>query len=265
MKNKKKSFAIAALKIFAAIAFWFSVWFLVAYRVNSQFLFPAPSTVFKELLLLIPDKSFWLITCTSLLRILWGILVSLILGTLLSYLTYSSRLLNLLLSPAISAVKATPVASFIILALLWLDRNILPVFITALIVIPIVWANVSQGIRSVDTGLIEVASIYRFSVGKKITRLYIPSIAPYFMASCRSALGMAWKAGIAAEILATPENSIGTELYYSKTYLETPTLFAWTLVVVLLSILIEKLFMYGLEKIAFKMQFIPKGDGYVET
>ncbi len=246
------------MKLLMGIGFWVLIWLLVAYRVGSDFLFPSPKTVLSQLCLLLQTKEFWLITLTSLLRVLWGILISLIIGTCLAYLTWASRLLNLLLTPALSAVKSTPVASFIILALLWLDRSILPVFITALIVVPIVWANVSQGIASVDTRLIEVTQVYRFSLPKKLSRLYIPSVAPYFMAACKSSLGMAWKAGIAAEVLATPEHSIGKELYYSKTYLETPTLFAWTLVIILLSLIIEKLLVYGLEQLGNRFKILPR-------
>ena len=260
-----KKFWITTLKILFVILFWVGVWCLLSYRIGSDFLFPAPLTVWQTLCGLVTEKSFWLITCTSVLRIVWGILVSLIAGTALAYLTTHSGLLHMLLSPAISAVKSTPVASFIILALLWLDRDVLPVFITSLIVIPIVWANVTEGIRGIDRNLIDVAELYRFSIAKKLHRLYIPSVAPYFMAACKSSLGMAWKAGIAAEILATPNHSIGKELYYSKTYLETPTLFAWTLVVILLSLIIEKLFVYGLEKLAHRLHILPKGDKYAEN
>lgn len=207
---------------------------------------------------------FWLTTSLSLLRVLLGILVSWIIGTLLAYLLHVSRILNLLISPLITAIKATPVASFIILALLWMERSILPVFITSLIVVPIVWANVTEGIRSVDRNLVEVTEIYQFSYIKKLTKLYTPSVAPYFMAACKSSLGMAWKAGIAAEILATPEHSIGTELYFSKTYMETPTLFAWTLIVIVLSVIIEKLLVLALEKTGKRVHILPKGGQYAE-
>ncbi len=257
-----KKFLLSTMKILAGITFWVLVWILVASRVGSDFLFPSPKTVLEQLSVLLQTKEFWLITLTSLLRVLWGILISLIIGTCLAYLTWTSKLLDLVISPALSAVKSTPVASFIILALLWLDRSILPVFITALIVIPIVWANVSQGIGSVDNRLIEVTRIYRFSLPKKLSHLYIPSVAPYFMAACKSSLGMAWKAGIAAEVLSTPEYSIGKELYYSKTYLETSTLFAWTLVIILLSLIIEKLLVYGLARLGNRLGIlIPESKG----
>lgn len=253
------------LKAVGVLAFWLLLWWLAARRVGIDLILPSPRSVGNELLRLLQSKDFWLIACTSLLRMLWGILVALILGVLLAYLLSVSRLLKALLSPALSAVKATPVASFIILALLWLDGNVIPVFITALIVVPIVYANVSEGIASVDKGLIEVARIYRFSMKKRLLRLYIPSIAPYFLAACRSAIGMAWKAGMAAEILATPPHSIGRELYFAKTGLESATVFAWSLVVIVLSLIIERLFLTGLERLGHKFHWLTKGDAHADT
>ncbi len=245
--------------------FWLLVWFLVAKKIGLDLLFPSPAATFSALGALMGEADFWLITSLSLLRVLWGILVSWILGTLLAYLLHASSLLRALISPVMTVIKSTPVASFIILALLWMERDVLPVLITALIVVPIVWANVTEGIQSVDRDLLEVAKIYRFSLGKRVMKVYIPSIAPYFTAACKSSLGMAWKAGIAAEILATPQHSIGTELYFSKTYFETPTLFAWSLVVILLSLIIEKILVFGLEKFGRRLHVLPKGDRHADA
>ena len=116
-----------------------------------------------------------------------------------------------------------------------------------------------------DRGLLEVAELYRFPMWRRLTRLYVPSVLPYFMAACKSSLGLAWKAGIAAEILATPDHSIGKELYFSKTYLETPTLFAWTLVVIVLSLFIEKLLVFGLERLSGRLRMTPKGADHVKA
>jgi NitT/TauT family transport system permease protein len=189
-----------------------------------------------------------------------GIAVSLIVGSFLAIITESSKLLDALFSPLLTVIKSTPIASFIILTLLWIEKNSIPVFIISLIVVPIVWSNISAGIRSVDKNLFEVSRIYSFSIPKRILKLYIPSIFPYFLAACKASLGMAWKAGISAEILSTPKDTIGTELYFSKTYLETPSLFAWTVVVIILSIIIEKIFVYGLEALGKRLRLLKKGD-----
>ena len=112
----------------------------------------------------------------------------------------------------------------------------------------------ASGIRSVNKELIDVAKIYDFSPPKKLLRIYIPSVLPYFLAACRSSLGMAWKAGIAAEVIAPTDKAIGTEIYFAKAYFETPDLFAWTLTVIILSILIEKLLILGLSRLSKKLR-----------
>ncbi len=254
-----KKILFSSVKIICISLFWFLIWLLVSFSVDSELLFPSPLSVLKALGTLTLTKEFWITALYSLIRVLAGIIISLIVGTLLAVLTEKIKLIGTLLSPLLVVIKATPVASFIILALLWISRDTLPLYITALIVVPIVWSNVSEGIRSVDRDLIEVAQVYHFSRKDKLFKLYIPSVVPFFMAACRSSLGMAWKAGISAEVLSTPKHAIGTQLYFSKTYLETPSLFAWTLVIIVLSVIIEKLLVRLLELIGKMLRALPKG------
>ena len=260
-----KKFLISLFKLLAVCAFWVRIWYLVARRVNSELLFPSPAAVWEALKELTVTKQFWLTTLISLCRILYGILISLVIGCGLAVITSVSSVLRSLLAPLMTAIKAVPVACFIILMLLWIKTGTLPVFITVLIVIPIVWSNVTEGILSTDKKLCEVAEVFKLSYAKKLFKLYIPSVMPYFMAACRSALGMAWKAGVAAEVLAVPQNSIGKEIYFSKTYLETPTLFAWTVVIIILSCLIEKSLVFALEKVSKKLHVMPRGDRHANA
>lgn len=262
---KIKKLLLNTAKALLVTVFWFAVWAVISFRVNSEFLLSSPVSVFKALCELVVTSEFWEIASLSLFRVVGGIVVSLIIGSILAILTECSSWIRTLLSPALGVIKATPVASFIILALLWIDRNTLPLFIISLIVVPIVWSNVSSGIRAVDKDLVDVTKVYRFTPMQKLSRLYVPSVAPYFMAACRSSLGIAWKAGISAEVLSTPQKAIGTELYFTKTYLETPSLFAWTMVIIVLSIIIEKLFVFGLEILGAKMHLIPKGEQHDKT
>lgn len=128
-----------------------------------------------------------------------------------------------------------------ILVLRWLRRDYVPVLISALMVFPVVWSNVSAGIKSTDRSFLELARVYDFSFIKTVRSIYFPSVLPYFRSACSSALGFGWKAGIAAEVLTVPGVSIGRMIYESKLYLQTTDLFAWTLCVILLSFLLEKL------------------------
>ena len=138
-------------------------------------------------------------------------------------------------------VRAIPVASFIVLVLLWAPiTGMVPAIVSALMVLPVLWGNVGKGIAQTDPKLLELAKAYRFGKGKTVGLIYVPSVLPYFASGCATALGLAWKAGVAAEVLCLPKLAIGTRLYRAKITMETPDLFAWTVTVVALSFVLER-------------------------
>ena len=235
-RNDKK--AGAAEHVFAALA-WFFVWEIAALIVGKDLILPGPVRVAVTLAGLIGQGSFWLSIGMTLIRILGGYLLGLLLACLLAVLTSFVRIADILLSPAIRIIRAVPVASFIILALLWVGRSRVPVLISMMMVVPVIWGNLSEAIASTDGKLLEMGRAYRFGKMKIFRFIYLPSVLPSLEAGCLTAMGLAWKSGIAAEVLAQPKNAIGTNVYNSKVYLETPELFAWTLTVIGLSLLIE--------------------------
>ena len=226
---------------FPALLFWGAVWYLGALTLDNPLLLPTPVQVLKCLIRLMATAAFWKITVISICRILLGVSLAVVLGTVLAVLAARSRWVNMLIAPAMTAVQATPVASFTILVLIWLDRDYVPVLICGMMVLPVIWGSVSTGIRVTDRQLLEMGSVFRLSALSKLRRIWIPSVMPFFRTSCISALGLGWKAGIAAEVLTVPKASIGRMISESKLYLLTEELFAWTLAVVLLSLLLQKL------------------------
>ncbi len=229
------------LRTLAVVLFWLLIWQLAAALVGQELLLPSPLRVARELLRLAGGAEFWLTVAQSIRRVLTGIASAVLLGILLALLTHKSALLRALLSPVMTLVKSTPVASFIILALVWLGRDVVPPVIAALMVLPVVWANVSQGLDGIDPQLLELAQVCRLPRGRVFRRITLPSVLPHLRAALCSALGLGWKAGVAAEILTVPARSIGKRIYEAKIYLETTELFAWTAAVVLLSLVIERL------------------------
>ena len=143
--------------------------------------------------------------------------------------------------PAVRVIRAVPVVSFILFVLLWTRRGLVPVVVSALMVLPVVWGNVSRGIRETDPRLLEQARALRFSRPKTVRLVYLPSVRPYFLSAVVTSLGLAWKSGVAAEVLCRPAWAVGTQIVQARDYLETPSLFAWTLVILLLSLTLEKL------------------------
>ena len=220
-------------------AFWLCVWALAAHRFGKPLLFPSPLSVIKTLGELLQTKEFYVATGTSLGNILFGTLSAILCACLLVIVTSKIRFVRELIHPVMAVVKATPVASFIILMLLFLGPVKVPSFITFLIVLPIVWTNLDEGIQNIDPQLTEVTKMYRFSLSKRLRVLIFPSVKPYFLSACKTAIGLAWKAGVAAEIIAMPPNTIGTMIGEAKLYIMSAEMFAWTLTVVLLSLAIE--------------------------
>ncbi len=225
----------------AVVAVYAAVWQIASLLVGSELLLPGPVTTVRRFFELLTEADSLMRAGMSLARIACGYAAGVATGLLLAILSARFRLADALLTPLKSIVKATPVTSFILLTLLWLASGVVPAFISFLMVMPIVWSNVLAGIRSTDPALIEMAKAFHFSRGKLVRSVYAPSVLPDFLSSCTTALGFAWKAGVAAEILALPQMSIGYALYISKLHIETTDLFAWTLLVILLSMLLEAL------------------------
>ncbi len=238
-------------KIFTGLAVvcgWAFIWQILSMFVGKEFLVPSPISVISGLWGIMRTVSFWETVSLSVLRIIAGYAAGVIAGVLIAALTSAFKPLDIFLSPAQHIIKATPIASFIILALVWISGSRIPSFITFLMVLPIIWGNVSKGITETDKRLLEMAQVYHFGRIKTIKTVYFHSTLPYFAASATTSMGLAWKAGIAAEVLSLPGIAIGTRIYDSKIYLEMPQLFAWSLVVIVISMLLEKLISYLLGK-----------------
>lgn len=224
-----------------AVAVWLLLWQLASMAVGLPLLLPSPLAVLLRLGQLCTGADFWLTVASSLLRILLGFLLGVLFGTALAGLCWRFRLIDALARPLLGVLKSTPVASFIILALVWVKTTWLATVISFIMVLPLIYANVREGIDSADRQLLEMAQVFRLSRRKTFRYCYLPAILPFFLSAISSALGFAWKSGIAAEVLGRPARAIGSQIYDSKIYLETPDLFAWTLVVILLSVLLERL------------------------
>lgn len=235
-KNRLKSLIFRLL----AAVFWLLVWQLAAVLVGKEILLPTPIAVIGRLFELGGTVKLWTDTFSSLGRIMAGFGLGLLTGTVLGFLAYKLKFVRILISPLLTVVKATPVASFIILALVWLTRLHVPAFIAFLMVLPIVTENTVTALGMTDRKLIEMENLFGFSFRRKCATLYFPSFSPYLFSSVKTSLGLSWKAGIAAEVLCTPVGSIGKNLYESKIYLETIDVFAWTVVVVIMSLILEK-------------------------
>ena len=230
-----------------AVVFWLLVWQLGSMVLDRtmqvNLLLPSPVTALLRLGELALTAAFWQSVGQSFLRIIGGFLLSCFAASLLAVPASRWNRVRELMAPLVATVKAVPVASFIILALFWLNSRSLALFISFLMVFPPVYLNVLEGIRQTDKKLLEMARVFRVPLWRRIRGIYLPAVMPYFRTAVSLGLGLCWKAGVAAEVIGLPTGSVGEQLYNAKVYFMTGDLFAWTVVIVVVSVLFEKLFL----------------------
>lgn len=225
------------------VFFWLVVWQAGAMALNQRILLVTPVDAAVKLIELIPSADFWKSVMFSAGRILSGFALGLTVGTGLAVFSGRYVFLRKLLSPFISVLKAVPVASFTILALIWVSSKNLSVLVTFLICVPIVYINMLEGIDSLDPKLKEMSTVFGIPPMRRFVGIYLSQLLPYFRSAAGLAIGLCWKSGTAAEVIGIPDGSIGEKLYQAKIYLETADLFAWTAVIIFVSWLCEKAFM----------------------
>lgn len=239
-----------ALSVFLALA----IWQLAAMLLGQAILLPSPWKVAVRLCSIWQVSGFCSAIVFTFQRIVSGFLLALTLGILLGTLAGRFPLARILFSPFAATIKTVPVASFIVICLIWLSTQQLTVFISFLMVLPVVYTNVLQGIKSADSALLEVCEVFSIPWHRRVLYLWLPQLRPFLLSACGASLGLAWKAGITAEIIGIPPSSIGRMFYDAKLYLNTTDLIAWTVIVVAISLLFEKCFLLLLNGLFHRLE-----------
>ncbi|MBO4338369.1 MAG: ABC transporter permease subunit [Clostridia bacterium] len=247
MQAKKLKPALAA----GSVVFWIAVWHFGASAINRSLILkiPLPYETLLEFLLECKTLSFWHTVLVSVLHILAGFLAGALLGVLFGFLSEKYYLFRVFSSPVHRLVKTVPVAALIILAWLWIPSSVLPSVISFLMVLPIVWSHTSSGIAAIDEKLVEMARVYSKTDREIFFEVKLALVSPFLRTGCITALSIAWKSGVAAEVISSPTGSLGALLNGAKTSINYPQVFAVTLTVVLLSAALE-----GILKLLWKEQ-----------
>lgn len=241
-------------KAVLVVAFWLLVWHLASLAIGEEILLVSPLTVVRRLVSLAATAEFWYSLAHSLARIAIGFLLAVAAGVVLAVCAYRSGTVRILLDPLVKTIKAIPVASFIILLLIWIPSRNLSVATSFLMCWPIVYRTTLEGLDDTDPRLLEMAAVFRIPQRKRIVSIYLSQVLPFLSSAVSLSLGLAWKSGIAAEVIGLPDHTLGDHLYQAKTYLDTPDLFAYTLAIVLASFLCERVVMHLLHRMAEKLE-----------
>ena len=228
-----------------AAVVWLAVWQTAALLIP-KLLFAGPVPTVQSLLFMLPTTVFWQSIVGSLGKIAAGFAIAFAAGAVLAVLCARMQLCRVLFEPVVHSMKSLPVACFIVVALIWIRSAWISVLTAFFVVFPVVYINLTEGLTRVDQKLLEMAQVFCLSRGKRLIAVWIPAVMPYLLSACRVSVGMALKAGVAGEIIGLPRRSIGEQLYLAKLYLNTADLFAWSIVIILLSVALEKLLVRGI-------------------
>jgi NitT/TauT family transport system permease protein len=250
MLNQKNTALKKIFETLLIIIAWFAIWQIVSIIVAQPLFMPTPADTFVTLWHLFATSGFWLSVAYTFYRVVLGLVISFAAGILIAFLAARFSALEKFLRPAVAAIKSTPVMSVIMLALIWFSSSFVPVFSCILLCLPIFYANTLSGIKSVDNDLLELASVYRVKRRRVIAEITLPSVMPHIYSAISVCLGFSWKSVVAAEVLSSPKYALGYRLYATKLSLDTTAMFAWTVTIVIISLIVEK----GLKRI------LPKGN-----
>ncbi len=236
-------------KTILPVVAWIVIWQLVAIIVHNTILLAGPIDTIKSLASLTGTADFWASVRETATRILAGFLIGSCLGIIFAYAAYKEPFIGDFLKPLVVTLKSVPVASFVILLLIWFGNAGISTVICSMVVFPILYMNTLEGLKSTDVRLLEMAKVFRMPGDRAVRYIYLPQLRPFWKSAFKLAIGMSFKSGIAAEVIGQPLHTIGNGLYLSKVYLETGELFAWTIVVVLIAFVCEKVLGFVIDRL----------------
>lgn len=252
MKTAKKLLSYSAIALI-----WIAIWWGVALIVNAPIILPSPAEVISKLFELAREAEFWLSILYSLIRVIFGLLCATVIAVLTAAISFRSSITERFLKPLITVIKSTPIVSFVFIAYIVFSQNFnaLPAFIAGLIVFPVMHESVLDALKRTPKELIEVSEVFGATFFERLRYLWIPASLPSFISSAKTSIGLAWKSGVAAEALVAIPTilSIGNEIYDARLQIEAAYQFAWTLVIIILSLAIELIFSFAAKKLTDKI------------
>ncbi|MBS4873628.1 ATP-binding cassette domain-containing protein [Atopobium minutum] len=227
-----------------AIMLWLIVWLLIALAVDNDLILVSPFVALARLGRIVCSAAFASAVGFSFVRIVLGFSVGFAAAFALGIGAAHSRLLKTVLEPAVLALKSTPIVCIIVLLLMWVGSKGVSALAVFLVVFPAIYLATLQGMESSSDDLQRLLEVFGVASARQFLADGYQQVLPYLIAASKHACGMAWKAGVAAELIGTPTGSMGYFIYQAKVLFEVGDVFAWTIAVVALSWLGEKCFVW---------------------
>ncbi|HHX68090.1 MAG: ABC transporter permease subunit [Miniphocaeibacter sp.] len=247
------------IKNLLILLFWIFIWEITYRIINKPIVLPSPKNIIIKLMELIQEKNFYFSVLNSVKSIGFGFTIAYTLGIFFALLNLLIPITKDIFLPIFNILRVTPIASFIILALVFMKVEKLPILVCVFMVLPLVWRNAIEGFKAVDYNLIEMSEFFKVSKISQLKNIYLPYSLPFLLAAVHTGFGYAWKSVITAEVMASATMTIGSHIADGKIYLNTDEIFAWTIVVIIMSILTEKIILFS-TNIYLNKSYKIKGD-----
>ncbi|MFW5799412.1 MAG: ABC transporter permease [Spirochaetota bacterium] len=235
MNKEKKNYIF-----YISIIFMILLWHIISLIVNSEILLPSPIQTFQRFINMIKNTEFWLAVWHTIYRGLISLSIVIIIGVSLGLLMGFKKGARMFFTPYIKLMQSIPPVSWIIIAIIWVNYNVVPIFVMCIAILPIMTTTTMEGIKDLDQKIIDMTILYKLSKRTKL-KVYIGSILPYVLSGITLCLGQAWKIAAIAEILSNPQYGIGVELKWTMSNLAIVDTFVWTISIVLISAIFNKI------------------------
>lgn len=233
-QNKFKTYKIGG------VFFCLILWELFAQILKAPLIVPPLKEIVTAFVLIIKTQETYVFILSSLIRVFITLAVDSLIAFAFGIISGLNKNIEDFLSAPESILKSSPTIAVLLLALIWFKSNMTPIFVASLIVLPILYRNIVDGVKNIDKNLIEMSYDFNVHFGKRLKSLYLPCIRPFLKNGYVLSTGFAVKVVIMAEVLSQPKYGIGSAFQTAKVQLETASIFAWTGIAVLLAALLQR-------------------------
>ena len=237
--TEKKKFFLRSLPFL----FYFLLWEIISVLVDEPVLFPSPFDVGRAFLELFGEAEFYIFSLNTCKKVLLGFFSALFAGSLLGWLSFENEWIKSFLKMPLMLMKSVPVAAYIIMLYMWLPSRKIPALIAFIAVCPVVYNNIYDSFLKRNKEIYEMAEVFEVKGLKKLVYISFPEAFPFIRASVRTGLALSFKASVAAEVITISANTIGESFYDAKIYFDMTGLLAWTLALLIISFIFERLFL----------------------
>lgn len=236
-----KKFTIGDRSFRAAIFFVaIGAWHLLSVIVDSGVLVPSPRSTLESLVEIASTPGFYTTLLHTAARSIGGVFAALLAAVSFGVLSKSSGLWRAVIRPMVDFLSAVPIIAIILLAIIWLEKSTVPVFVGFLVGFPITYDNILSSLDRIDRGILEMAKVYRVKKAVVFRDIYMPAMLYGFSDISNTVVSTTLKMVVAGEVLSQPELSIGANLQIQRAYLNTSGVFGWIAIILIVSNLLNK-------------------------